>query len=51
MDKKQILYNYNERIAICIFDGKLSEDRAREIAKQQLIEYYGEEVKDVFDPR
>lgn len=48
MDKEQIIHDYNERISICIFDGGLSEEEAKSIAKQQLIKQYGEKVKDVF---
>ena len=48
MDKQQVIKEYNERVAICMFDGKLSEERAKEIAREQLIKDYGEGVKDVF---
>lgn len=27
---------YNERVAICIYDGNLSEEEAKEIAKKQI---------------
>jgi len=48
MDKEQIIHDYNERIAICMFDGGLSEESAKIIAEKQLIEEYGEGVKDAF---
>lgn len=49
MDKEKIIEEYNERVAICMFDGKLPEEAAKKIARDQIIEYYGEEVKHVFE--
>jgi len=51
MDKQQIIHDYNERIAICMFDGGLSEEEAKQVAQDQLIEEYGEGVKDAFKSR
>jgi len=38
-------------MGICIFDGKLSEEVAKQIALDELIKDYGEGVKDVFKQR
>ena len=42
----EVLEEYWERVGICMFDGKLSEDAAKDIAKNQIKDYYGEGVED-----
>jgi|DEB0MinimDraft_6_1074348.scaffolds.fasta_scaffold00048_15 hypothetical protein len=36
----EILQEYWERVGICMYDGKLSEDAAKDIAKNQIKDDY-----------
>lgn len=47
----EILDAYYERIGICMFDGKLDEDRAEALASEQIVKYYNVDIKEVLDER
>ena len=49
VDKEKILYEYQERISICTFDGNLPENLTVNIARKQIEEYYGKDGLDIIN--
>lgn len=39
-----VITQFNERVGICMFDGGLNEDEAKQIAKDEIIQDFGEQV-------
>lgn len=49
VNKEKILHEYQERISICMFDGKLNQDIAINVARKQIEEYYGKDGLDIIN--